>query len=180
MWDGPEDPMVYIKTVVDKANAVQSWNSSVEKGNLLSSEIDLSDLFNPGTFLGAFRQLTARQYKVSMDELKLSNSWGRGGIHGAKFPVKISGIMIEGASFDGVRLSDAMRESPTYAVAPTCTIAWIPETNQNHYRPNEAIRLPLYNTNEREKILAFVDVPSGGEENKWLQAGVVLFLDDQL
>ena len=35
IWDGPEDPMVYIKVVVEKANAVQNWNSSVEKGKLL-------------------------------------------------------------------------------------------------------------------------------------------------
>ena len=35
IWDGPEDPMVYIKVVVEKANAVQTWNSAVEKGKLL-------------------------------------------------------------------------------------------------------------------------------------------------
>ena len=35
IWDGPEDPMIYIKVVVEKANAVQSWNSAVEKGRLL-------------------------------------------------------------------------------------------------------------------------------------------------
>ena len=31
-------------------------------------------------------------------------------------------------------------------------------------------------TYDREKLLAMVDLPSGGEENKWLQSGVVLFL----
>ena len=35
IWDGPEDPMLYIKVVVEKTNAVQSWNSAVEKGKLL-------------------------------------------------------------------------------------------------------------------------------------------------
>jgi dynein heavy chain 2 len=180
MWDGPEDPMVYLKAVVDKATAVQKWNSSVERGNLLNSEVDLSDLFNPGTFLGALRQRTAREYKISMDELKFSNSWSRGGVANAKIPVKVTGIMIEGAVFDGVRMSECAWDSPTYSAAPTSTFAWIPKSNSDHYRPNEAIRLPLYNTNERDKILTFVHVPSGGEENKWLQAGAVLFLDDQL
>ena len=52
MWDGPEDPMLYIKVVVEKANAVQSWNASLEGGRLLKKDVDLSDLFNPGTFLG--------------------------------------------------------------------------------------------------------------------------------
>ena len=45
-------------------------------------------------------------------------------------------------------------------------------------RENEVIHLPLYHTNDREKILAFVDVPaSGGDENKWLKAGIVLYIN---
>ena len=52
MWDGPEDPMMYIKIVVEKATAVQSWNNAVERNRLLDTELNLSDLFNPATFLG--------------------------------------------------------------------------------------------------------------------------------
>ena len=51
MWDGPEDPMMYIKVVVEKATAVQSWNNAVDKNRLLDTELNLSNLFNPGTFL---------------------------------------------------------------------------------------------------------------------------------
>ena len=67
-----------------------------------------------------------------------------------------------------------------FSTAPPCTFAWIPKSNPDQYRLNEAINLPLYNTNMRDKILNFVQVPSGGDENKWLQSGAVLFLDDQL
>ena len=52
LWEGPEDPMLYVRIVVDKANAVQGWNSAVESGKLLKNEVNLSQLFNPGTFLG--------------------------------------------------------------------------------------------------------------------------------
>ena len=52
MWEGPEDPMLYIKIIVEKANAVQMWNASLDGGKLLKKDIDLSNLFNPGTFLG--------------------------------------------------------------------------------------------------------------------------------
>ena len=142
--------------------------------------MNLSDLFNPATFLGALRQQTARECNLSMDELKLVNSWSRGGISNSKIPVKVTGIRMEGALFDGIKLSECSWDSPTYATTPTCTIAWIPDSSSDHYRVNEAIKLPLYNTNLRDKILTFVQVPSGGEEHKWLQAGTVLFLDDQL
>ena len=122
MWDGPEDPMMYIKVVVEKATAVQSWNNAVDKNRLLDTELNLSNLFNPGTFLGALRQQTSRAYKTSMDELKLVNSWSRGGVAGAKMPIKVNGIMIEGGVFDGVRLSPCAWDSPTFSPAPTCTI----------------------------------------------------------
>ena len=122
MWDGPEDPMMYIKIVVEKATAVQSWNNAVDKNRLLDTELNMSDLFNPGTFLGALRQQTARVYKTSMDELKLVNAWSRGGVAGAKMPIKVNGIMIEGGVFDGVRLSPCAWDSPTFCPAPTCTL----------------------------------------------------------
>ena len=122
MWDGPEDPMMYIKIVVEKATAVQSWNNAVDKNRLLDTELNMSDLFNPGTFLGALRQQTARVYKTSMDELKLVNAWSRGGVAGAKMPIKVNGIMIEGGVFDGVRLSPCAWDSPTFSPAPTCTL----------------------------------------------------------
>ena len=181
MWDGPEDPMLYIKTVVAKANAVHQWTSAVEKGRLLKNDIDMSDLFNPATFLGALRQLTARESGLSMDELKLTNSWSRSGVSSARIPIKITGLRIEGASFDGGKLKENSLDSPTYSTVPPCTFAWIPTTSPDAYRSNEAIKLPLYNTNIRDKILTFVQVPSSGDEiDKWLQAGAVLFLDDQL
>ncbi len=63
---------------------------------------------------------------------------------------------------------------------PVGTFAWILKTNPDHYRPNECVRLPLYHSEAREKILTFVDVPiSGADEKKWLQAGTVLFLKNQ-
>ena len=80
---------------------------------MLQRELDLSDLFNPDTFLGALRQLTAREYHVSMDELKFSNAWSRGGVTSAKIPIRVSGLLIEGASFDVVKLIDSLLQSPT-------------------------------------------------------------------
>jgi hypothetical protein len=54
------------------------------------------------------------------------------------------------------------------------------KTSGDHYRPSECVRLPLYHSEDREKILTFVDVPIvGGDEKKWLQAGTVLFLKNQ-
>ena len=67
---------------------VQGWVEKVERGSLLSSEVNLADLFHPNTFLNAIRQKTARLSKVSMDELRLVCSW-IGKVGGAKYQVKV-------------------------------------------------------------------------------------------
>ena len=109
-----------------------------------------------------------------MTSLKLASSWSKGGVSGAKVSIKVGSLQLEGANFDGVRMSDSGHDSPSIQSAPICTLAWIPDTQTQH--TGEMMNVPLYWTRERERQLASVELPSGGEENKWLQAGVVLFL----
>jgi len=146
----------------------------------MQTELDLSDLFHPETFLGALRQTTSRAYGVSMDTLELVNSWDRSGVSGAKLSIRSSGIMLEGAMFDGQRLIASKHDAPTHATLPTCSLAWVPAKD----RPSSSgcISLPLYFSSDREKILAMLDVPVGanGGEEPWLLAGAVLFLNSYI
>ena len=90
----------------------------------------------------------------------------------------MAGLVLEGGYFDGLRLSEVSHDSPTFTTCPVGTFAWIPKTEASYYRENEVINLPLYHTSHREKILSYVDVPAaGGDENKWLKAGVVLYIN---
>ena len=59
-WDGPEDPMQYLRGLVTRAQAIQTWVEKAESGRLLQETLDLSELFHPDTFLNALRQQTAR------------------------------------------------------------------------------------------------------------------------
>ena len=82
---------------------------------------------------------------------------------------------MEGATFDGLRLGASGHGSPSTATAPVCSMAWLPDPPRS--APSEdLLAAPLYWTKERQRLLAMVELPSGGENNKWLQAGVVLFL----
>ena len=61
VWEGPDDPVVYLRSLVAKALALGSWEEKGTAGTLLqSSSLDLSELFHPDTFLNALRQQTAR------------------------------------------------------------------------------------------------------------------------
>ena len=63
-WDsGPEDPVQWLTSLMSKTLALTSWAERAESGKLLSSTLDLSDLFHPDTFLNALRQQTARSVR---------------------------------------------------------------------------------------------------------------------
>ena len=164
-WQGPEEPMDYIRTIVHKAGEARKWVGKAESGSLLREPLDLSDLFHPDTFLSALAQEAAREHGVSMSSLRLASSWARGGVSGAKVSVRVAGLQIEGAAFDGTRLADNSYDSPSIQVcgcsqgdvshqghdcpdhpppqaAPVCTMAWVPDsvTNTN----SDALAVPLY------------------------------------
>jgi len=60
LWDGPKDPVQWLKAIMQKTNALSGWIDKVKSNSLLSNALDLSELFHPDTFLNAFRQQTAR------------------------------------------------------------------------------------------------------------------------
>lgn len=63
-----------------------------------------------------------------MDGLKFGVSW-RGGVQGAKTQVKVGGLQLEGCTFDGARLSENQRDSPSVSAIPPCHVAWIPKVS---------------------------------------------------
>uniref|UniRef100_A0A670Y4J1 Dynein cytoplasmic 2 heavy chain 1 n=1 Tax=Pseudonaja textilis TaxID=8673 RepID=A0A670Y4J1_PSETE len=125
-WEGPEDPLQYLRAVVARAHAIQNWVSKAENQTLLLDTLDLSELFHPDTFLNALRQETARVMTCSVDSLKFTASW-KGQIREAKLQVQISGLQLEGCSFDGNRLSENQHNSSSVSTVLPCYMAWIPQ-----------------------------------------------------
>jgi len=105
---------------------MQQIASSTKDRDIFSQTIHLSDLFRPDTFLNALRQQTARETKQPMDTLVLNTSWSGEVKHGKNVSIKISGLQLEGCSFDGGHLSESAPDSPSVTAFPPCYIAWIP------------------------------------------------------
>lgn len=78
MWDGPINPSNWLRSINKKGVALCGWVGRVQQGALLKQPVLLSDLLHPETFLNAFRQRSARQFKVAIDELKLVSSFESG------------------------------------------------------------------------------------------------------
>uniref|UniRef100_A0A3B3B7R7 Dynein cytoplasmic 2 heavy chain 1 n=1 Tax=Oryzias melastigma TaxID=30732 RepID=A0A3B3B7R7_ORYME len=123
-WEGPEEPMQYLRAVVTRALAMQSWVERAGRQALLSNILDLSELFHPDTFLNALRQETARSLGCSMDSLVFASSW-RSPLAQAKLQIQVGGLQLEGCRFDGVHLSENQHHSPSVSAVPTCYMAWV-------------------------------------------------------
>ncbi|KAF1521633.1 Cytoplasmic dynein 2 heavy chain 1, partial [Eudyptes sclateri] len=177
-WEGPEDPLQYLRSLVARTLAIQNWVEKAEKEKLLSDTLDLSELFHPDTFLNALRQETARVMSCSVDNLKFTASW-KGRIQEGKLQVKISGLQLEGCSFDGSRLSENLHDSPSVSSVLPCYMAWIPQDAYGPYSPEECISLPVYTSVERDRVVTNIDVPCGGNQDQWIQCGAALFLKNQ-
>ncbi|CAF1020652.1 unnamed protein product, partial [Adineta ricciae] len=174
-WEGPTDPTQYLRAIVSKAKAVQQLTSSGKDRDIFSQTINLSDLFHPDTFLNALRQQTARETRQPMDALVLNTSWSGEVKQGKNVSVKISGLQLEGCSFDGGRISENAPNSPSISAVPPCYIAWVSQDNAQQ-ESNEIISLPVYFSSTRDRIITRLNVPCGNEKDKWLQSGAALFL----
>lgn len=173
-WDGPEDPIQFIRGLVSRTQAVLEWVEWAEQNSLLDQVLDLSDLFHPDTFLNAFRQQTARAVKCSMDTLKFACSWQQP-VPGAHNSVRIGGLLLEGCTFDGRTLSNNCPDSPTLCNLPPAYISWIPKNVSNNTM--ESISLPLYYSSDRDRVVSYLDVPcTGTEPGQWLLCGAAIFL----
>ena len=59
-----------------------------------------------------------------MDNLKFATTWGSN-IQGAAITIKIRGMLLEGCAFDGHKLTENQRDSPSFTEIPPCSVAWI-------------------------------------------------------
>ena len=109
---------------------MQEMTSSLKDQDIFSQTINLSELFRPDTFLNALRQQTARTTKQPMDALVLQTSWSGEVKHGKNVSIKITGLQLEGCSFDSGRLTESAPDSPSVSAFPPCYIAWIAQVNQ--------------------------------------------------
>nr|ADI46856.1 DHC1bf [Volvox carteri f. nagariensis] len=186
-WEGPEAPMDYCRTVVAKALAIEGhWQRCQQPGGggLLDGSsgagpLELSSVFHPGTFLNALRQQSARALGCSMDTLKLVTSWDAARLHStasAAPVVLLGGIILQGATFDGSRLSPVTAEAPAFRAIPPMYLLWLPKDAPYAY--SSYMEAPLYMTSERTKLLARVQLPLNGpdEQDIWVLAGLALFL----
>lgn len=97
---------------------------------------------------------------------------------------QIGGLQLEGCTFDGSRLLENKRDSPSVTTMPACSVAWVTKETPSPYPEGECLSLPIYFSSDRDKLVACLDVPCGlagaGDcQAQWVQTGAALFLKNQ-
>ncbi|KAI9364365.1 dynein heavy chain and region D6 of dynein motor-domain-containing protein [Zopfochytrium polystomum] len=177
------DPHGFLREAVGRAAAVDAWRARVGGGGGVGRKgagggdapVSLRCLRSPGTFLDALRQETARAVSRPMDELTLTATWSTsssstspGGLH-----VAVEGLLVQGCLFDGLRLSEVTQEDANLSSVPVVRVAWVPKDSS----PNTQLRVPLYTTPSRERLVCSLPVPCPADDHStWTLAGVAFFL----
>lgn len=102
------------------------------------SEYDLSCYLRPISLISAIRQTASRELGISMDELEMKCIWSDRLLksindHGKCLIVKIYGISIEGAFFDGSILSDCESNSNISNSVPPLNLCFVDKVSNHLY-----------------------------------------------
>lgn len=130
MWKGPKEPYQYLRTVINKLINLSNWQN-IKSDELLKKPITLSCLFHPEALLTSHKQDYARIHNVSMDELELDTAWTQSA-NGQS--IILTGLLIEGALFDGRTLKPCSATSENVTNAPNCYLSW--KVKVNHIQKN--------------------------------------------
>ena len=172
LWEGPEDPTQWCRSLVAKALSLSAWVEQASRGTLLDAPVNLGQLFHPDTFLNALRQQTSRALLCPMDELQLACNWSAAS--NAPHAVTLGELRLEGCTFDRTRLGETNRDSPSVVMAPPCQVEWVAA---NHApSKTDTMSLPLYMTSDRDKIITCLNVPVGNNAARWVLTGAAFFI----
>jgi hypothetical protein len=106
LWEGPLQVEQFLRSLVKRARALtEEWLPAVQKNQLLSTVLDISELMNPEAFFSVHRQHSAR-YKFTATVLfgthnnnlqRILKIQGNGDFDGF---TAISGVMEQAVTFN--------------------------------------------------------------------------------
>ncbi|KAK3283536.1 hypothetical protein CYMTET_8768 [Cymbomonas tetramitiformis] len=177
-WEGPEEPLQYLRSACARMEELEKLYGLVSRGQQLIGTVDQIDmglLYHPETFLNALRQQTSREVNESMDSLQLVSTWETGYSPGHSMAIKVAGLVVQGAAFGGKRLEHMSTEAMAQQAVPPVNLAWIRKKQPLPYAAS--ISIPCYRTFDRSRQLCELQMPlaSGEDKAQWILSGVALF-----
>lgn len=134
--------------------------------------LDISIFFRPDNLLNTLRQTNSAECDTTMDLLVLMPLWSASPHH-VHTQIRIEGLLMQGASFDGTQLVQLGSNDDIYSEVPPFQLGWIKKDSlsvKNYHK------VPLYSTTSREKKLADLSVACI-EAEPWILAGLAIYVE---
>lgn len=192
LWEGPSDPLEYLKAVATRVTATPELMQALSHGKMVGSNaqaVAAGSLFSLAAFVSALRQRTARLAQVRVDTLQLLTVW-----HPDRLPAgasaaitasgaAVKGLLLEGASFDGTVLTATASGTASQSELPVVTLAWVPQDLAKLVQDSKGVsdgvlELPLYKSCDRRAMILQLMLPVRGSSAKqdFVLAGAAAFI----
>ena len=137
--------------------ALQGWAQQLEGGGLLRGAVRLNELLNPGFFLTALRQQTARVSQLPMDGLHLVCALSAAELGDTALSFEVDGLLLQGASCAAPHgLAPLAEGAGTFAPLPPLHLAWVATDRRDPYPLDKSALIPIYENQTRESLLSEV------------------------
>ena len=171
IWDGPELPNSYLKSLGKKIKGMSNYLKNVDGDNILKKcDINLSEFLHPEAFINALRQKTAREKKIPIDELDIICDFKE---TSGEICAKITGLFLQGADFDGEKLADILGNQSEIISMPKCIFRFI----KGKTKAENEIDIPMYENLFREHFICSLGLKFTGQIEKIILKGIALCLD---
>ncbi|KAL0481991.1 dynein heavy chain, partial [Acrasis kona] len=189
---GPEfKSELWLSEVINKTLSLANiWTKKSQEGTLLTDALELRQLFRPDILLNALKQQTARVGKQPVDELThLVSIWRDSGNVKVAMSAKIKGLMLQGAGFDDLMLSElSSDDAPALLSLPVCQLAWVTKSDYEKMvdHTDAMLKVPVYFSTTREYTLTEIYLPCGNnasgkqDASTYILGGVALFTESQM
>jgi dynein heavy chain 2 len=174
IWEGPELPLNYIKSLGKKLLALNNYNKSALNDTVLNSNINLSEFLHPEAFLSALRQKTARKNKIPIDQMLINCDFEANPYKGEIIFAKITGLFLQGSDFDGSRLIEITGNKSEILSLPTLNIFW---KKLNSEQNSGTMDIPVYENIFREHFICKFKIPISGKLDDTILKGIAICLD---
>jgi dynein heavy chain 2 len=172
IWDGPELPNSYLKSLGKKIKGMGNYIRNVNDDKLLQKcDINLSEFLHPEAFINALRQKTAREKKIPIDELEIVSEFNNSG--NGEVCAKIIGLFLQGSNFDGKKLVDISGNQSEIINMPKCIFRFV----KGKQKLEDEIDIPLYENLFREHFICTLGLKFSGQIEKIILKGIALCLD---
>ncbi|XP_043507557.1 cytoplasmic dynein 2 heavy chain 1 [Frieseomelitta varia] len=182
---GPKEALSFVKGLLSRYQALESILA------ISSSVVDMSRLARPRAFLTVLKQHTARETRQPMENLRLCVNWLENRRNDDwKISLIIEGLLISGALIEDGVLKDLDANAASVATAPSCQIAFLPESyNDDQGRnktlndclenrnPDDTLNVPVYANSQRDALICSLPVGCRREDHDdWLRRGIAFHL----